>query len=390
MLQRLTAQFKTLFNTQPDVSAFAPGRINLIGEHTDYNGGYVFPAAIELGTYGLVSKRDDQHIRMYSNNFEQQGVLEMELDALDYDAQHDWGNYPKGMVYYLKQQFPELDHGFDMLIEGNIPNGASLSSSASIELLTGWLMKSLFELDIDRLSLIKMGQRVENQYIGVNTGIMDQFIIGMGKQDHAILLDTASLNYHYVPTEFGDYVISIMNTNKRRSLTESKYNERRAQCEVALEDLQQQLNIQSLGELSVALFEQNEQLIQSEVNQRRARHAVSENERTKRAYEALKAHDFDTFGELLNASHQSLKEDYEVTGIELDTLAETAQQVSGVLGARMTGAGFAGCAIALVHKDHTAQLEKEVTEAYQNKIGYSPSFYHVTISDGVKSLDIEQ
>ncbi|MGO3048502.1 galactokinase [Staphylococcus casei] len=386
MLQAMHQKFESLYGVKAEVSAFSPGRINLIGEHTDYNGGYVFPAAIELGTYGLASKRDDQIIQLYSNNFEDIGIITFTLEELRFDSKHDWANYPKGVIKYLAQEFEHIDSGFDVLIEGNIPNGASLSSSASIELLTGWLMKALFGLDLERLQLIKVGQAVENNFMGVNSGIMDQFIIGMGKSEHAILLDTATLAYEYVPAKFGDYVISIMNTNKRRSLTESKYNERRAECEDALAALQQQLDIDALGELSFEQFEQHQKLIKDEVKLRRARHAVTENERTLKAHQYLKANDFSSFGQLLNASHASLKDDYEVTGIELDTLAETAQRVEGVLGARMTGAGFAGCAIALVHKDSIKQLEDEVSQAYKEKIGYLPSFYHVGISDGVKIL----
>lgn len=386
MLKGMHQKFEALFDVKADVSAFAPGRINLIGEHTDYNGGYVFPAAIELGTYGLASIRTDRIIQLYSNNFEEIGMVSFSLDELEFNTQHDWANYPKGVVKYLKEQFNEMDRGFNILIEGNIPNGASLSSSASIELLTGWLIKQLFNLNLERLQLIKLGQVVENKFMGVNSGIMDQFIIGMGKAEHAILLDTATLDYTYVPTKFGDYVISIMNTNKRRSLTESKYNERRAECEAALSQLQQQLDITALGELSLAEFDKYQSLITDEVVSRRARHAISENERTKLAHQALSDNNFEQFGALLNASHKSLKEDYEVTGIELDTLAETAQKVDGVLGARMTGAGFAGCAIALVNKNSIQKLEDEVSTTYIEKIGYAPSFYHIGISDGVKSL----
>lgn len=387
MLQAMHDKFETLFGVKAEVSAFAPGRINLIGEHTDYNGGYVFPAAIELGTYGLATKREDNIIQLYSNNFEDIGIISFTLNELDFKESDDWANYPKGVIKYLSEQFAEIDKGFNILVEGNIPNGASLSSSASIELLAGWLLKQLFKLDLERLELIKIGQRVENEFIGVNSGIMDQFIIGMGKAEQAILLDTATLEFNYVPAKFGDYVISIMNTNKRRSLTESKYNERREECESALASLQTVLEIESLGELSVEQFEENQALIKDEIKRRRAKHAVSENERTKKAHKALTESNFTQFGQLLNASHASLKEDYEVTGIELDTLAETAQQVDGVLGARMTGAGFAGCAIALVHKDSIQQLENDVSKTYLERIGYTPSFYHVGISDGVKSLN---
>ncbi|MCG7338257.1 galactokinase [Staphylococcus sp. ACRSN] len=388
MLQAMHKQFEQLFDTSADKAAFAPGRINLIGEHTDYNGGYVFPAAIELGTYGLVSKRSDDIVQLYSNNFEENGIIRFTLNELQFNQAHDWANYPKGIIKYLKEKYSNITNGFNILVEGNIPNGASLSSSASIELLTGWLLKELFNLDLARLELIKIGQQVENEFMGVNSGIMDQFIIGMGKAEHAIMLDTATLNYDFVPAKFGDYVISIMNTNKRRNLTESKYNERRAECESALKALQKELDIEALGELSTDQFKVYQHLIENDVELKRARHAVTENERTKKAFKTLEQSDFVSFGQLLNASHASLKNDYEVTGKELDTLAETAQQVEGVLGARMTGAGFAGCAIALVHKDSIKQLEAEVSKQYQDEIGYLPSFYHVGISEGVKELTI--
>ncbi|WP_432813789.1 galactokinase [Staphylococcus canis] len=389
MVSHLKEVFNEQFHAEPTVFAFAPGRINLIGEHTDYNGGYVFPAAIELGTYGVARLREDDQINIYSLNFKETGVMSFSLSDLSYQKKHQWANYPKGMIHYLVETYPEINQGFDIVVEGNIPNGASLSSSASIELLTGHLVTELFELQIDRLELVKLGQRVENQFIGVNSGIMDQFIVGFGRRDHAILLDTHTLEYHHVPTEFGDYKISIMNTNKRRELAESKYNERRSECEAALKLLQQRLDVSALGEISVASFEANQDVIDSDVLRRRARHAITENARTKAAYQALQNHDFETFGQLLNASHQSLKEDYEVTGIELDTLAESAQAVEGVLGARMTGAGFAGCAIALVHQDKIQELERQVTEQYVKTVGYAPSFYHVDIVDGVRTI-IEQ
>ncbi|MCD8915761.1 galactokinase [Staphylococcus simulans] len=388
MLTAMKKQFEKQFDAQPEVAAFAPGRINLIGEHTDYNGGYVFPAAIELGTYGLARKRDDRTIRFYSLNFEEAGVISFSLDDLDYDKADSWANYPKGMVKFLIEAGYNIENGFDVIVEGNIPNGASLSSSASIEMLTGWLMKSLFNLDVERLELIQLGRKVENHFIGVNSGIMDQFIVGMGQKDQAILLDTSSLEYHYVPTEFGDYTISIMNTNKRRELAESKYNERLEECQKALALLQQELDVEALGHIDEATFEAHAHLIDDPVLLKRARHAVTENARVKAAYDALEHSDFKRFGQLLNESHASLKDDYEVTGVELDTLAESAQQVDGVLGARMTGAGFAGCAIALVHQSKIKALEEEVTRNYTEKIGYAPSFYHVNIGDGVKSIEL--
>lgn len=368
---------------------FAPGRINLIGEHTDYNGGYVFPASISFGTYAVAAKRDDNQMNFYSVNFEDHGITTVSLDELSYNKKDDWVNYPKGMVKSFIEKDYQIDQGFDVLYYGNIPNGAGLSSSASIELATGVLLENLFELEIDRVEMVKLGQHVENNYIGVNSGIMDQFAIGMGKKDHAILLDCNTLKFEYAPVDLGDYVIMIMNTNKRRELAGSKYNERRMECERALADLQTELSIRSLGELSIEEFEANRALIKNEIDEKRAKHAVYENQRTKDALEKLKADDLVAFGELLNQSHLSLQHDYEVTGVELDTLAETAWDQPGVLGARMTGAGFGGCAIALVEKAHVDAFISNVNQVYQDKIGYDATFYTATIGDGAKELPLK-
>ncbi|SDB82130.1 galactokinase [Pelagirhabdus alkalitolerans] len=385
--QFLVDAFKDVFQSDDKIRQFfAPGRINLIGEHTDYNGGYVFPASISFGTYALARKRDDRQIRLFSKNFEDFGVVSLSLDSLSYDGEHDWANYPKGMIQAMINEGFEIEHGFDVLFYGNIPNGAGLSSSASIELATGVLLEGLFDLEIDRIRMVQLGQHVENEYIGVNSGIMDQFAIGMGKKDHAILLDCDTLDYHYAPIQLGDYIIMIMNTNKRRELADSKYNERRSQCERALVDLQTQLDISSLGELTIPLFEEYQGLIKSDEDRKRAKHAVYENQRTKDARKKLEANDLVGFGDLLNQSHLSLQHDYEVTGIELDTLAEESWKQEGVLGARMTGAGFGGCAIALVEKAKVDGFKEQIEKTYTEKIGYAPSFYEATIGDGAKEL----
>lgn len=378
--------FHSVFGVVSDEVYFAPGRINLIGEHTDYNGGYVFPAAITIGTYGVARKREDQVIRFYSENFANLGIIELSLTDLVYREEHDWTNYPKGVLHYLIEDGYAIDHGLDILFSGTIPNGAGLSSSASIELLTGVILKDLFDLDIKMLDLVITGKRVENHFIGVNSGIMDQFAIGMGQKDQAILLDTNTLDYELVPADFGKYVIAIMNTNKRRELADSKYNERRAECELALSRLQTALPIKSLGELTEESFEQNQAIIADEKLIRRARHAVTENQRTIKAKKALVKNDLKLFGELLNASHASLKDDYEVTGIELDTLVAAAQKLPNVLGARMTGAGFGGCAIALVKESELADFIEQVGQAYREKIGYSADFYMAHVDDGARKL----
>ena len=386
--QKRLNTFMELYQPETPIRTFfAPGRINLIGEHTDYNGGYVFPAAISFGTYALATKRDDRKIKFYSMNFAELGVITVDLDDLSYEEAHDWANYPKGMVKKISKAGHKITHGFNVLYDGNIPNGAGLSSSASIELVTGVMVDSLYDLSIDRIELVKMGQQVENHYIGVNSGIMDQFAIGMAKKDHAILLDTNTLDYQYAPIKLDNYCIMIINTNKRRELVDSKYNERRSECESALKDLQVHLTIDSLGELSVEQFDQYQHLIQSDVERKRAKHAVYENQRTKDALEKLEANDLVAFGQLLNESHLSLQHDYEVTGIELDTLAHTAWKQDGVLGARMTGAGFGGCVIALVDQEKTENFQTTIQKVYEEKIGYSPTFYRATIGDGAKELN---
>lgn len=374
--------YHTQFQTQPTDKFFSPGRINLIGEHTDYNGGHVFPAAITLGTYGVAGKRTDKLVKLYSTNMPEAGVITFEIDDESKLPHGSWGNFVKGVLQALRGYGNQFETGFELVISGNIPNGSGLSSSSSLELLIGVVAKKLYDLKVPRLQLVASGQRAENDFVGVNTGIMDQFAIGFGEADHAIYLDTNTMIYEMIPTHLGDHVIVIMNTNKRRELADSKYNERVRETQAAVVDLQQKLNIQFLGQLDRATFDQNAALITDETVRRRARHAVYENERTQEAVKALQANDLVEFGQLMNASHQSLKADYEVTGLELDTLAETAQRVPGVLGARMTGAGFGGCAIALVHRDVVATLEKTVGERYEAVAGYAPSFYAANIGTG--------
>ena len=379
-------KFTEIFGEQAEATFFSPGRINLIGEHTDYNGGHVFPCAISLGTYGAARKREDNKLRFYSANFEDLGIIETSLDDLKYDKKDNWVNYAKGMIYFLKETGHDVDKGMDIFIEGNIPNGSGLSSSASLEMLIGVIAQELFNLDIDRVDLVKLGMETENKFIGVNSGIMDQFAVGMGKQNQAILLDTNTLEYSYAPVDMGNNVIVIMNTNKRRELADSKYNERRSECETAVGELQAKLDINTLGELDAQTFDEYAYLIEDENRLKRARHAVWENQRTMQAQAALEEDDLEKFGRLVNASHVSLEHDYEVTGIELDTLAHTAWKQEGVLGARMTGAGFGGCGIAIVDKDKVEAFKENVGKVYTEKIGYAPAFYIAEITDGTKVL----
>lgn len=383
----LIDKHKEVFSTETALrSFFSPGRVNLIGEHTDYNGGHVFPCSITQGTYGIADKRDDREVHCYSMNFEERGVIVFNLDDLSYVEADSWANFVKGMLKYLIEAGHSIDSGFNVLIYGNIPNGAGLSSSASLELLIGVIAENLFNLTLDRLDLIKIGQKTENQFMGVNSGIMDQFAIGMGSKDMAIFLNTNTLDYELVPAEFGDNVILIMNTNKRRELADSKYNQRRSECEEALRRLQTELAINSLGEMTEESFEANRSLINDEVLERRAKHAVYENVRTLLAKDVLNKGKLKEFGELLNQSHISLRDDYEVTGLELDTLVEAAWQQAGVLGARMTGAGMGGCAIALVNSEKVEEVKAAVQAAYKEKIGYAADFYVAQIGDGAKEL----
>ena len=389
MKEQLLKEFKEKFGSEGDIrSYFAPGRVNLIGEHTDYNGGHVFPCALTIGTYAIVRKREDRNFRFYSTNFESLGVIEASLDNLKYDKALDWTNYPLGVVWaFIEKGYP-VDYGFDMLLFGNIPNGSGLSSSASVEVVTGVALRDLFGYDdISMIDIALFGQYSENNFNGVNCGIMDQFAIAMGKKDQAIFLDTSDLSYTYAPIKLENEKIVIACSNKKRGLGDSKYNERRAECEEALAELQTKLDIKALGELSEEEFESNKDLIKSEVRQRRAKHAVYENQRTLKAVDALKAGNLEEFGKLMNASHVSLRDDYEVTGIELDTLVENAWEQEGVIGSRMTGAGFGGCTVSIVKTDCVDKFIENVGKAYLEKIGYAADFYVVEIGDGGRVLE---
>lgn len=387
MRNEINATFKKVFGEKENCKTFfSPGRVNLIGEHTDYNGGNVFPCALSFGTYGVISLRNDKKVRMYSSNFEDIGIIEFDLDNISYEKSHDWVNYPKGVIDVMKKHGYDINIGFDIAVYGNIPNGAGLSSSASLELLIAVMMDNLFELKIDRVDLVKFSQEAENKFVGVNCGIMDQFAIGMGKKNNAILLDCNTLKYNYCPVELKDEILVIANTNKRRGLADSKYNERRSECEQALEELKTKLNINSLGELSIEDFENNKNLIDSEIRIKRAKHAVYENQRTLMAKEALAKNDLSTFGKLMNESHISLRDDYEVTGIELDTLVELAWNHEATIGARMTGAGFGGCTVALVKKDRAQDFIEKVGQGYKEKIGYEASFYIANIGYGTREI----
>lgn len=361
---------------------FAPGRVNLIGEHTDYNGGHVFPCALTIGTYGVARKREDKVLRFYSMNFEELGVLESSVEGLKPEKEADWTNYPKGVMWAFQEKGYSVDCGMDLLLFGNIPNGSGLSSSASVEVLTGHILRDFYGFEVSNQDLALIGQYSENKFNGVNCGIMDQFAIAMGKKDHAIFLDTVDLSYQYAPVKLDGAKIVIGCTNKKRGLGDSKYNERRSECETALAELQKEVEIKSLGELTEEQFEEHKLAIQDEVRIRRAKHAVYENQRTIKAVEALNNNNIALFGKLMNESHVSLSKDYEVTGIELDTMVEAAWRQEGVIGSRMTGAGFGGCTVSIVEEDKVDNFISEVGREYEEKIGYAADFYVVDIGDG--------
>lgn len=361
---------------------FAPGRVNMIGEHTDYNGGHVFPCALTIGTYAAARKRDDKKLRFYSMNFEKLGVLESSVEGLKPEPEADWTNYPKGVMWAFGEKGFTIPCGMDLLLNGNIPNGSGLSSSASVEVVTGFILRDMFGFDVTNTDLALIGQYSENKFNGVNCGIMDQFAIAMGKKDNAIFLDTSDLSFEYAPIKLDHAKIVISCSNKKRGLGDSKYNERRSECETALSELQQVIGIESLGDLNEEQFELYKSAVKDEVRQKRAKHAVYENQRTIQAVEALKNNDVELFGKLMNASHVSLRDDYEVTGVELDTLVEEAWKVEGVIGSRMTGAGFGGCTVSIVKDDAIERFIEQVGAAYEKAIGYAADFYVVEIGDG--------
>ena len=383
MKEQMIEGFRKIYGGDGEIKLyFAPGRVNLIGEHTDYNGGHVFPCALTMGTYAAVRQRDDNKLRFYSANFEKLGVIESSLDELVWTKEADWTNYPKGVMWAYGQKGYRFDKGFDMYYFGNIPNGSGLSSSASIEVLTALVLKDTFGFDTSFTDMALISQFAENKFNKVNCGIMDQFAIAMGKAGHAIFLDTSNLSYEYAPVKLDNAKIVISCSNKKRGLGDSKYNERRAECEEALEELQKVIDIKTLGDLSEEAFERYKSAIKSEVRQRRAKHAVYENQRTIKAVKALKEGDIEEFGRLMIASDTSLREDYEVTGKELDTLVAAALKQPGVIGSRMTGAGFGGCTVSIVKTDAVDNFIEKVGKEYKDTIGYAADFYVADIGGG--------
>ena len=393
----ITKAFAEKFGSTEGVRLFfAPGRVNLIGEHTDYNGGHVFPCAISLGTYAAARKRNDRIVRLYSANFPKAGVTETSLDELVPLEKAGWAGYPKGVIWAFDQRGYTVENGFDMVIYGDIPAGAGLSSSASLEVLTGFVLRSLFGEEDSRIAsvtneeLALIGQQSENEYNGMHCGIMDQFASAMGKEGNAIFLDTNTMQFEYAPIELDGMKLMITNTNKKHSLVDSEYNLRREQCARALKDLQTKLPVKTLGDLSIGEFEANKLLITDEVCRKRAKHAVYENQRTIRAVAALKAGDIVTFGKLMNESHVSLRDDYETSCREADILAEEAWKIPGVLGSRITGGGFGGCTVSIVKDEAADEFKEKIGAVYLKKVGYPASFYMLQIGSGPREFTKEK
>ncbi len=366
---------------------FSPGRVNLIGEHTDYNGGHVFPCALTIGTYGLARLREDNLVKLYSVNVEKAGVIEASIENLEYNEKNGWANYPLGVLWAFEKKGMKIPGGFEILIWGNIPNGSGLSSSASLEVLTGVVLRDLFGFDSQsNIDLALIGQYSENNYNGCNCGIMDQFAVAMGKKDNAIFLDTADLSYEYAPVKLPDAKIVITNSKVKHSLVDSAYNDRRNESSQALKDLQQVCGISSLGELTNEEFDKYETSIKDPVCRMRAKHAVYENQRTIEAVAALKANDIEKFGKLMNASHVSLRDDYEVSCEEVDVLVELAWSIPGVIGSRITGGGFGGCTVSIVKNEAVDEFIAKVGPAYKEKTGYDAEFYVVDVGDGASRI----
>lgn len=387
MTAKLVEKFQELFGAEGEIRTyFAPGRVNLIGEHTDYNGGHVFPCALTLGTYGIARKRADNKLRFYSVNFERLGVIESSLDDLKPYKAAEWTNYPKGVMWAFEERGYKLPTGLDILLYGNIPNGSGLSSSASLEVLTGVILKDLFGFDVSMTDIALIGQFSENNFNGCNCGIMDQFASAMGKKDNAIFLDTNTLQYEYAPVVLEDAKIVIINSKVKHSLVDSAYNDRRNECETALKELQQVVEIKTLGDLTEEAFEAHKDAIKSEVRQKRAKHAVYENQRTIRAVEALKENRIEEFGKLMNESHRSLRDDYEVSCEEIDILVDLAWETEGVIGSRITGGGFGGCTVSIVKNDAVDRFIETIGKQYQEKVGHEAEFYVVEIGDGAGVL----
>ena len=381
MKDKLLQKFAELFGDSEGVKVyFAPGRVNMIGEHTDYNGGHVFPCALTIGTYGAARKRNDNELHLYSMNFERMGVINSTID--EFKQMDNWTDYPRGVMWAFEGRGMKMTSGMDLVLYGNIPNGSGLSSSASLEVLTGFILRDLYGFDVTNTDLALIGQYSENNFNGMNCGIMDQFASAMGKKDNAIFLNTADLSFEYAPLVLEGAKIVVTNSKVKHKLVDSAYNNRRSECEKALAELQTVVDIKGLGDLSEEQFEEHKAVIADDVRRLRAKHAVYENQRTIRAVEALRNNDVELFGKLMNASHVSLRDDYEVSCPEIDVLVDAAWKVDGVIGSRITGGGFGGCTVSIVKDEAIDSFKEQVGKAYVEKGGYEPDFYIVEIGCG--------
>jgi galactokinase len=384
-VNKFVEEFVSHFSRKPEHIFFCPGRVNLIGEHIDYNGGQVMPCAISKGTYLAVSKNTEKLLRFHCLNFPESITLHLQSSYTK--TGKEWFNYPLGAINDIVSDGHDLS-GLDMLFYGNLPIGSGLSSSASIEVLTAFALSELFGLGLDKKEIAIRSKRVENEFIGVNCGIMDQFAVAKGQKDKAILLNCDTIEYEYLPFNTGDYVLAVINSRKQRTLADSKYNERFAECGKALKLLKQELSVNHLCDISMAAFELKKHLITEKVLVKRAQHVISENQRVKDAVVALQAGDLKVFGQLMYASHYSLKELYEVSGKELDTIVDFCRNFDGCIGARMTGAGFGGCAIALVHKSQVDVFTAELTAFYTTAVGYAPEIFTSLAEEGVREITL--
>ncbi|MCX7795801.1 MAG: galactokinase [bacterium] len=385
-IKELKKKFIDIFHNQQVRFFYSPGRVNLLGEHTDYNGGYVLPVALNVGTTVCIGKREDNKICLSATDLSE--IVCADIENLGTYRKINWGNYQLGVAYELLKAGYKVK-GCNMLFDDTVPHGAGLSSSAAIECATGIALMKIFNPDreINRVELALLAQRAENQFVGVNCGIMDQFASVMGKKNNAIFLNCKTLEYRYVPLNLGDYVLVVTNTNKKRSLADSKYNERRSECEKGLEMLKKELpNITCLGDITVEMFESAKSVIKDPVIEKRVKHVIYEDERVLKAIDVLNRNDLIEFGKLMIASHESLRDLYEVTGKELDTLFEEALKVDGVLGSRMTGAGFGGCTVSIVHKLAVEDFKALVGKNYTAKTGLTPDFYVMETDDGSREI----
>lgn len=383
--EQLIANYNKIFNDEGIKEVFfAPSRVNLIGEHIDYNGGYVFPCALSFGTYGVGSLREDRLIKMYSKNFSDLGIITVSLDDLTYNKKHNWTNYVKGVLVEFQKR-RSISKGINIYIDGNMPHSAGLSSSASLEMTVSIMINDLYQYNLEMLEMVKLSKNVENEYMGVNSGIMDQYAIGMGKKDYAMYLDTATLECTYTPIKLDKYEIVIANTNKKRELADSKYNERKSECDSSLMKIQDLRKIDHLCDLNISDFEEVKHVLNS-IEQKRTYHVITENQRTKKSVKVLNQNNIQEFGKLMHESHISLRDDYDVTGKELDTLVDLMMKNEGVLGSRMTGAGFGGCTVSIVEKAYIQGIIKQVSALYKEIIGYKAEFYVISVGNGAHKL----